>query len=181
MNILFHKKYYKNSEVFNYINNNLDINGIIKNSKIIKIIKDNERSVVKIVNYNGHKIILKQYKGIKNKYYTTKEFINISYVYYNNIINVPEPIGCLINYKYNIIKEAFLLYYYIEEQPCENIYKEISKFYNYMFAIDYLYTDIKKEHFIYNNNKLYIIDLDHHFKKNNYGIIKQNILFKKQI
>lgn len=85
------------------------------------------------------------------------------------------PVGCVIDYKYNIINNAYLIYFYVKRHKCENIYKEIGTFYNYLYSIDYLYTDIKKNHFIYNNNKLYIIDIDHHFKKNYYGPIKQNI------
>jgi hypothetical protein len=170
---VYHKSL--NTEIYTYINNEVDINDININSELINVIKNDKRSIVKIFNYNNKKIIVKQYKSIKNKYLTKKEFLNLCDIYFNKIVNVPEPIGCVIKYKYNIITHAYLYYYYIEQTYCNNIYKEISNFYNYLDKIDYLYTDIKLEHFIYNNGKIYIIDLDHHFKKNKYGKIKKNI------
>ena len=162
---LYLEKYLDNKYYLSFIQNTLKIEDIIENHKLIKILKDDNRSLVKLINYNGEKIIIKNYKTIRNSIRAYQEFLNIIHISYYNIINVPIPIGFYyIKNKFNIVSESVIIYYYLENNPCHNFYEEIVHLFTTMHSKNYIYTDIKKEHFIYNVNKLYIIDIDHHLK-----------------
>lgn len=182
LNYLFYRKFYVISENIVYYKNNffnfiddsvfhkfLKNNLTSKNIKLLKILKDDSRSTVKLF-YNKdkkYKIIVKKYNNkIKNKYYLFDEFKKLCYLSnkFNNSFT-PEPVLYYTNFSY-LINDHFIIYKYIENQPCNDIFYEIFKFIVKIHNLGFIFTDIKKDHFIWNNNKIFIIDIDHHFKEN---------------
>jgi len=173
---LYIEKYVNNKYYLSFIKNTLKIKDIIDKHKVIKIFKNDNRSLVKLINYKGQKIIIKKYKTIRNSIRAYYEFLNMMHISYYNIINVPIPIGFYyIKNKFNIVSESVIIYYYLENNPCHNFNEKLVELFLTIHSKNYIYTDIKKEHFIYNDKKLYIIDIDHHLKINKYGDIKKKL------
>jgi mannosyltransferase OCH1-like enzyme len=169
--------YIKDNNVYYYKNNYLEFkndiqilnlfqNNISNNKyKLIKIFQNNKRSTVKLYDNGINKIVIKKYNSIlNNSYYLFKEFKNLCYFHPKKI--TPEPI--LFYSRYNFfINDNYIVYKYIKNEKCENVYYNIFKCIKLIHNLGYINTDIKEKHFVWNNNKMILLDVDHHLKKNN--------------